>query len=82
MVKVTIKWFARFRKRTGKSSDVLDVPEGSTVTELAQRLEGLYPGIQVREKSMGVAVNRKYVGYGHKLSDGDEVAFIPPVGGG
>jgi molybdopterin synthase sulfur carrier subunit len=33
--------------------------------------------VQVR-----IAVNERYVDAGHALSDGDEVAFFPPVSGG
>ena len=81
-MKVTVRWFAKFREHTGKNGESVEIPEGASVEELVERLEGIYPNLSVREESVGVAVNRKYVGRAYRLNDGDELAFIPPVGGG
>ena len=42
----------------------------------------MYPGLVSDPSGIVVAVNREYREHGHVLSDGDEVAFIPPVSGG
>ena len=40
------------------------------------------PGLASDPAAVVVAVNREYRGHDHRLSDGDEAAFIPPVSGG
>jgi molybdopterin synthase sulfur carrier subunit len=39
-------------------------------------------GEQLREPQILVSVNRVMVGWEQPISDGDEVAFLPPVTGG
>lgn len=78
-VSVEVRFFAHYRERAGASGRRLDLPQGSTVEDLRRALadEGTdLPG------EASVAVNHAYAGPDHPLSDGDEVAFIPPVSGG
>jgi molybdopterin synthase catalytic subunit len=55
----------------------LELGEGS-------RVEDVWPALGLGEEPAGLvfAVNRVYVGRGSALSEGDEVALIPPVSGG
>ena len=48
------------------------------------RIEDVWPALDLGAEPAGLlyAVNREYVEPGHELSDGDEVAVIPPVSGG
>jgi molybdopterin synthase catalytic subunit/molybdopterin converting factor small subunit len=74
-VRVTVRLFAGLRERAGRSRIELDGVE--TVDDVWAQLElGDEPG------GLLYAVNREYVERGHALSDGDEVALIPPVSGG
>jgi MoaE-MoaD fusion protein len=60
----------------------LDLPAGSTVRDLLDRCRTLAPSQRAPWSSIAVAVNREYVPATHRLSDGDEVALLPPVSGG
>ena len=81
-MRVTVKLFAAYRERAGKSDTALELPDGSTVGFLAQEMVRLYPGLPQDASRLVVAVNRDYRRHGHALQDGDEVALIPPVSGG
>ncbi len=58
-----------------------DLPSGSTVSDLVDTLRGS-EGLDWLPERVVVAVNQKYADAGTSLSNGDEVALIPPVAGG
>jgi MoaE-MoaD fusion protein len=75
-MRVTVRLFAGLRERAGRSR--LDLDD-------VARVEDVWPALGLGgDVPPGVlyAVNRKYVEPGHELTDGDEVALIPPVSGG
>ena len=80
MMKVQVRLFAAVREWVGTGRIVHDLPDGATVRELAADLVRLYPALA--EMHLRFAVNAAYVGEETVLCDGDEVACIPPVGGG
>jgi molybdopterin converting factor small subunit len=52
------------------------------VTDLIEQLKQGYPILRAYTRFLSVAVNKAYVGWETKLHEGDEVACLPPVGGG
>jgi MoaE-MoaD fusion protein len=76
-VKVTVRLFAGLRERAGVAERELDLPAGSRAYDAWSEL-----AIGAAPPGLLLAVNRQYVDHDHVLSDGDEVAFIPPVSGG
>ena len=82
MDRIKIKFFAAFREITGQSELDWPVEPGQTP---AQVLDGLlieYPGLSAGSKTALIMVNRRYANRQTPLKAGDEVAFLPPVGGG
>jgi molybdopterin synthase catalytic subunit len=76
-VKVNVRLFASLRERAGAARVELELADGATVSDVWPRLEfGDEP------PGMLYAVNRVYADRAADLSDGDEVAVIPPVSGG
>ena len=74
-MRVHVRLFAGLRERAGWSERELD--------DVA-RLDDVWPALELGDEPPGLlyAVNKTYVERGHELSDGDEVALIPPVSGG
>lgn len=81
-MKVTVKLFASFREAAGTSQSVVDVEPGTTVGQLWDRLGETYPRLQPMKRIAAFAVNGQHSPAGSRVSDGDEVAFLPPVSGG
>ncbi len=81
-MKVRIKFFAILRERTGTSEAMTEIATGSTVADLWRQLQSEYPKLDVPGIRLLYAVNQNYVSADHKLSDNDEVVFLPPVSGG
>jgi molybdopterin synthase catalytic subunit/molybdopterin converting factor small subunit len=74
-VTVTVRLFAGLRERAGWSTRELDGVE---------RVGDVWAALGLGEEPPGLlyAVNREYAAADRPLSDGDEVALIPPVSGG
>ena len=79
---VQILYFASLRDSAGRGEERLALPEGTTVRDLWQRLSREIPAFAAFGAMPPAAVNRSYVRGDARLSDGDEVTFLPPVAGG
>ncbi len=79
---MTVRLFARLRDVAGTDELVRELPEGATVATLWTALAGEYPALSPYASSISTAVNADYVRMHTALSEGDEVAFLPPVSGG
>ena len=77
---IRIKLFAAARELVGQGALAQDVPDGATVEMLSEKLFEVWPGL--RDMRLNLAVNAVYATPETVLHDGDEVALIPPVGGG
>ena len=81
-MKVTVRYFAAHREATGVADEVLDVPEGTSVTELMEELMRRHPDLVDLRRDTVISVN-KGIGTGDiGLQDGDDVALFPPISGG
>ncbi|HEV2132216.1 MAG TPA: molybdopterin converting factor subunit 1 [Longimicrobiaceae bacterium] len=75
-------FFASYRDLAGTDELAFELPAGSDVAVLVQRLRAAGAGWQALPPAPVVAVNMTYASLATPLSEGDEVAFIPPVSGG
>lgn len=80
-MKCRIKAFGITREILSARETVVDMPAGATVAELKNQLFAAYPRLQALT-SLYVAVNTEYAPDDHQLTEGDEIALIPPVSGG
>ena len=80
-MRVLLRFFASYAEAFGRDAWHLELPDGATVADAlaAVRRE---PAAARLPPSPLVAVNLKYAKPDVRLSDGDEVALIPPVAGG
>jgi molybdopterin converting factor subunit 1 len=77
---LTVLLFASYADALGRSTLELDLPSGTTVEELLERVREMAPATALPRAL--VAVNREYAAPGQPVSSGDEIAIIPPVAGG
>lgn len=79
-------YFAWLRERIGTAEEELPLPAGvATVGALMAHLAARSPAhAEALDPAKGVrcAVNLDFAGPGDAVSEGDEVAFFPPVTGG
>lgn len=74
--------FARVRELLGFSEREFRLDDIPTVAALRSRLESDVPELSVLRDSTRIARNGLLVGDATALADGDEIALLPPVGGG
>jgi molybdopterin synthase catalytic subunit len=79
---VTVLLFASLKDAAGVPQLEAAVPENADVQWLLAHLGERFPAMARWASHVRVAVNQEYVANDHVLSEGDEVALIPPVSGG
>ena len=78
-MRVRLRFFAALREAMGPAME-RSVRDGTTVGALWRSLVAERPALG--DVPVRFAVNETYVSASHRLADGDEVAFFPPVSGG
>ena len=74
--------FATYRDLTGVSEGALELPVGSTAGAAVAALRARGAPWSTLPDRPVVAVNEEYARLDRALSDGDELALLPPVAGG
>ena len=75
---ITVKFFASLREKVGQSETNLDATDALTVE---QAWNNATNNAEMPDNTL-CAINMEYVDKTQAVTDGDEVAFFPPVTGG
>ncbi len=83
---IRILYFAWLRERVGLGEEALALPEGVSdigglISWLSARDAG-HAAAFAHSRLVRAAVNQEFAGQETAISDGDEIAFFPPVTGG
>jgi len=79
---IKVRLFARAREAYGHPETQLEFEAAPTPAACLAFLATSAPALEGLRPSLLVAVNEEYAEWDAELTDGDEVAFIPPVSGG
>ena len=81
-MQVTVKLFGSLREGANAGELSFHVSEGTSVGALREQLAERFEGFQRLGDRIASSVNFELVPAEHRLTEGDEVAFLPPVAGG
>ncbi len=81
-MKIQVLYFAVFRERLQTDSETIELANGSDVAAALVHLGKMHEPIAALAGRFQVAVNQEMVPHSAPLTDGDEMALIPPVAGG
>lgn len=81
-MRIRLRYFAMAREILGKGAEEREVDAEATAGSVLDDLIAETARLAAMKGSVLLMVNQEYVGSEHKLSDGDELALIPPVSGG
>lgn len=79
---IRVRYFAALREAVGRDHETLELPAGADVAAARAALAGRYPALAALLPRCIVALNRQYVALDAPLAAGDELVFVPPLGGG
>jgi molybdopterin converting factor small subunit len=82
MTKVSVRFFARYAELAGCESTAVTVSTPATVHDVIARIREVFPGTQAMPARPLAALNRRQVKLEAAVSEGDEVALLPPLAGG
>jgi molybdopterin converting factor subunit 1 len=79
---IRVLFFGVLKDLAGRSTDVVELPQGARVRDLLSHFERQAPKLKALLAAVAVSVNQEYASAEHELAAGDEVALLPPVSGG
>lgn len=79
---IKIKFFAVLREIIGREEMLFEISPNTSCGELLFSLNRQFPGLVPILSSCLIAINGSYASSKASLSDGDELALLPPVSGG
>jgi molybdopterin synthase catalytic subunit/molybdopterin converting factor small subunit len=80
-MEVTVRCFATLRELAGDRT-TLTLSQGASVADVWAALAEAHPGLTAHRPFVRAALNGAYAQWDARLTDGDQVAFLPPVSGG
>jgi MoaE-MoaD fusion protein len=81
-VRISVLAFARLREVIGAPERSLELPARASVEDAWEALRRDFPAISDERSSTRAARNGRLVSFDEGLAEGDELALLPPVGGG
>jgi MoaD family protein len=81
-MQIRVLAFAQLREMLGGAEHRLELPGGARVDDAWAALIRAHPPLMRERASTRVARNGRLCRFDEPLADGDELAVLPPVGGG
>ena len=81
-MRVTVQLFARLRELAGTTEIECDVPSGATIRAVWAAAAARHPELEPFAANVSCARNEDFAKMTTAVSDGDQIAFLPPVSGG
>ncbi len=81
-VRIRVLFFGVLRDIVGVREDSIEVPEGGRLDAVFEYYATRFPRVREMSASLVLALNQRFSEPGAPLSEGDEVAILPPVSGG
>ena len=81
-MRVKVLFFGQLKDIAGRSEDAAEVQAGATLESLFDHYAAQFPRMRDLRPSIVIARNQQFAHSATPVSDGDEIAFLPPVSGG
>jgi molybdopterin synthase catalytic subunit len=81
-MRVKVLFFGVLRDLTGHSEEQIELAEGSRLASVFDHYARRFPRLEQMAASIVVARNQEFAEPDSRVSDGDEIALLPPVSGG
>jgi molybdopterin converting factor subunit 1 len=81
-MRVRVLFFGMLKDIVGSAEEQLNLSEGAKLESIFEHYAGRFPRIREMASSIVLARNHEFSPVSAHVSEGDEIAFLPPVSGG
>jgi MoaE-MoaD fusion protein len=81
-VRVKVLFFGQLKDIAGRSEDAAEIQPGATLESLFDHYAAQFPRMRDLRPSIVIARNQQFANPATPVTEGDEIAFLPPVSGG
>jgi molybdopterin converting factor subunit 1 len=81
-IRLKVLFFGRIRELCGLSEESIQTAEGATLEEVFTSYALRFPKLSGFHSSLVASRNQEFAAWDTKVTEGDEIAFLPPVSGG
>ena len=81
-MRIKVLFFGMLKDMAGAPEDQLELEDGATLARVFDHYAGRFPRMREMAGSIVLARNHEFAPGSATVSDGDEIAFLPPVSGG
>jgi molybdopterin converting factor subunit 1 len=81
-MQIKVLFFGLLKDICGRAEDRLDLPAGASLNAVFEYYSARFPQLTAMAQSIVMARNHEFAAPAQQLSEGDEVALLPPVSGG
>lgn len=81
-MRIKVLFFGLLRDLAGRAEETVEFPDGATIEQVWGSYASRYPALEPVRGSILMARNQEFAGAASPVSEGDEIAFLPPVSGG
>lgn len=81
-MRARVLFFGMLKEVVGLSAEEIDLPQGADLATVFERYAVRTPRLRELAPSIVAARNQEFAALSTAVTDGDEVAFLPPVSGG
>lgn len=81
-VRVKVLFFGMLKDIVGRAEEQIELDEGARLESVFERYARQFPKLSGLASSVVLACNHQFCDRSQVVSDGDEIAFLPPVSGG
>jgi len=81
-MRIRVLFFGIVREIVGLREEAIEVPGGSRMEDVFSAYAKRFPKLQEASASIVLALNQQFAPASAAVSEGDEIAFLPPVSGG
>jgi sulfur-carrier protein len=82
MYTITVNLFYHLKERAGTNKIQIEIPDFTSMKELKQILISKYPALESQLDNILMLINQKIALDEDMITDGAQVSFLTPIGGG
>jgi molybdopterin converting factor small subunit len=81
-MQISVKLYYHLKEKAGTGEIHLDIPDQSNIGDIKKTLELQFPQLRTHLANVMILMDKKIVLDDDRITEGAEVSFLTPVGGG